>query len=370
MRRPRVPRTKLFHRRFTRPGAPPGEFHGEEAGDPPRMRLISYDADAIEERELAGVAELDGALKPGRVSWIDVQGLGDGELVRQLGERFALHPLALADVVNTGQRPKADEYDTALYCVVRQAMATPEREVRWEQFSLFLGEGWVLSLQEHYGDCLEPVRERLRKGRKVLRSGKADYLACMLLDALVDGYFPALEVYGERLEELEVDVMEHPTRQVLARVYRVKRELMAFRRASWPLRDVLSRLLRDEESRDDPWIGPTVLPYLRDTADHAMQVVDILETYRELAGSFVDVYLSSISNRTNEVMRVLTVIATIFIPLTFIAGIYGMNFDTHSPWNLPELSWRYGYPIFWAVCVIVAGMLLYLFRRLGWLGSR
>lgn len=363
-------RSGLFQRRYARPGASPGEFHPHGAGDQPRIRLIRYDAQALEELEVERVQDLRALMDPQRVSWIDVQGLGDGEVVRQLGELFELHPLAQADVVNVGQRPKADHYESALFVVLRQALPDGALGVRWEQFSLFLGDHWVLSFQERHGDCLDPLRERLRKGRSTLRASGSDYLGCMIVDAIVDGYYPVLERYGEQLEEIEEDVLENPARSVLARVYLAKRHLMEFRRATWPLRDVLGRLLRDEESREGARLDERVIPYLRDTTDHVMQVVDVVETYRELAGSFVDVYLSSIGNRTNEVMRVLTVIATIFIPLTFLAGVYGMNFDRSHAWNMPELGWPVGYALFWLVCVGVAGGLLVVFRRFGWLGSR
>jgi magnesium transporter len=247
------------------------------------------------------------------------------------------------------------------------ATVAPAGDAEWEQFGLFVGRAaesspggsdFVITFQETPGDCLEPLRERLRQGRAALREGGAGYLACMLVDAVVDGYFPVLEAYGERLDALETAVLTRPSRDTLRTIYKLKHELMGIRRAVWPLRDTLSQLLRDRS----PLLGDTVLPYLRDTTDHSIQLVDVIETYRELAASFVDVYLSSLANRTNEAMRVLTVIATIFIPLTFLAGVYGMNFDT-----MPELRWTYGYLAFWIVSLLLAGSLLLAFHRLGWL---
>lgn len=354
---------ELYDRRMPAPGAPPGHFQDVHPGEEPRVRLMSYDSGELVEREVGSIAELKQLAQPGRVSWIDVQGLGDGSVVREIGELFGLHHLAVADVVNTGQRPKVESYEDSLFCVLRLAVVE-EREVEWEQFSLFLRPELVITFQETYGDCLDTLRERLRNGRRYLRSNGADYLACMLIDATVDGYFPLLEEYGERLEEIEDEVLASPNRSVLERVYRVKRELMTFRRATWPVREMLASLLREEEAR----LSSSVLPYLRDASDHVAQVSDVIETYRELASSFVDVYLSSISNKINEGMRFLTVIATIFIPLTFLAGVYGMNFDTDKPGNMPELEWPYGYVFFWVLCVAIAGGLLFLFRRLRWLG--
>jgi magnesium transporter len=354
----------LFRRRYTRRGAPPGEHAQRELGAAQSLRVITFDADDIDERELDPAAELPALLEPGKVTWVDVHGLGDGRLIERLGEVFGLHPLAVADVVNVGQRPKVEDYEKQLYIVVRMLELGPDRRLVSEQVSLFIGPSWAISVQERPGDCLEGLRERLRKSRKLLRGGGAQYLGVQILDAIVDGYFPVLEVYGERLEDLEMRVLEEPDKEVLGEVYEVKRDLMALRRVAWPLREMLSTLQREEEL-----MTSDVRHYLRDTADHVFQVVDVTETYRELAGSFIDVYLSSISQRTNEVMRVLTVIATIFIPLTFLAGVYGMNFDTSKPGNMPELGWTYGYVVFIAVCVAVGGSLLLVFRRLGWLGG-
>ena len=335
-----------------------------EPGAAQTVRVITFDADELVERELDPAAELPQLIEPGKVTWVDVHGLGDGELIERLGQAFGLHPLAVADVVNVGQRPKVEDYEELLYVVVRMLDLSPDRRLVSEQVSLFIGPSWAISVQERPGDCLEGLRERLRKARKLVRTGGAQYLGVQIIDAIVDGYFPVLEVYGERLEDLELRVLEEPDKEVLAEVYEVKRDLMALRRAAWPLREMLSALLREEEL-----MSSGVQHYLRDTADHVFQVVDVTETYRELAGSFIDVYLSSISQRTNEVMRVLTVIATIFIPLTFLAGVYGMNFDTSKPLNMPELGWSYGYVVFIAVCVVVGGGLMLLFRHLGWLGG-
>lgn len=302
-------------------------------------------------------------VEPGRTLWIDVRGLGDTETIQRIGESFGLSPLAIADVINIGQRPKCEDLDHALLFIARMVTFDPDRRLRWEQVSLVIGEGFLLTFQETYEDCFEPTRERIRKGVPIVRDARPDLLSILLLDAIVDGYFPIIEDFGDQLEEIESTVLHRPHSSVLSDIYRVKRELGQFRRAAWPLRDAMSRSLSD---RTDI-VSPATMPYLHDVRDHIVQVVDVLESYRELAGSLIDVYLSSVSNRTNEVMRVLTIIATIFIPLGFLAGVYGMNFDTSRPGNLPELGWAHGYRYFWMAAGVIAFGLLAMFWKLGWL---
>ncbi|MCF7669433.1 MAG: magnesium/cobalt transporter CorA [Verrucomicrobia bacterium] len=358
-------KSRLFRRRFTKKGAAPGTLEIAHDAIKPRIHVISFNATELDERSIESWEEVEDWLRPDRIVWIDVQGLGDVSVIQGLGDLFKLHPLALADVVNTGQRPKTEDYGNTFFCVMRMAVPEQKNEARWEQFSLFTGNGFVLTFQERHGDCLDAIRQRLRQGRRMIRSQSNDYLTAAIIDELVDGYFPVLEVYGERLEELETQVIGNPSQQILGDIYHSKRELMQFRRAAWPLRDTLNQLLRDRH----PLFKEETLPYLRDVVDHLMQVVDVIETYRELAGSFIDIYLSSISNRTNEVMRVLTVLASIFIPLTFLAGIYGMNFNTEKPLNMPELDWAYGYIGFWIVSALIALTLLFMFYRFGWLSG-
>ena len=357
--------TLLFKRHTAPVGASPGEHRINRDAHPPRIHCMSYNAQELNEHNPATAAEARNLVAADQIIWIDVTGLGDPQLLQDFETQFKLHRLAIADVANVGQRPKAEEYEDDLFIVLRMVTLSEEAEMLWEQVSLFLGKQSVLTFQERPGDCLDPLRTRLRDGKRVLRGAGSDYLACMVIDSIVDGYFPVLEQFGEVLEELETSVIENPTPKVLREVYSVKRALMTFRRAAWPLRDTLNQLVRDRHAL----ISDTTAPYLRDAADHVMQVVDVIETYRELAGSLVDVYLSSVSNKTNEVMRVLTVIATIFIPLTFVAGIYGMNFDTTSAFNMPELSWKFGYLIFWLISIVLVTVLLLMFRRQGWLGG-
>lgn len=350
--------TRIFDKRHAAPGTAPGTLRpSAQRVERVTLRVIRYSAEAFDEREVAGLEEC-AALPPpaaGGVTWIDVVGLHDAELVARLGETFGLHPLALEDVLNTGQRPKVDEFDDHLFCVLRDF---DDGEVLVsEQIALFLKPGLVLTLQERPGDSFEPVRERLRRARGRIRAAGADYLAYALIDALVDQFFPLLERHGERLEALEDELIDAPTPDTLQRIYRLRRELLMLRRAAWPEREVIAALRREETTL----VGREVRLYLRDVYDHAVQVLEILETYRELAGSMLDIYLSSLSHRMNEVMKVLTIIATLFIPLTFVAGVYGMNFD-----RMPELHWRWGYPASLLLMAGIAVGLIVFFRRRGW----
>jgi magnesium transporter len=362
-------RTTLFRRLRPAPGSAPDTLVAPERMVEPRLHFMRFgEGFDVEEGEVDAPAAL--ALKPtadGRVLWLDVQGLGDGSIVRKLGAAFGVHRLAQSDIVHLGQRPKADGYPQpkSLVLIFRMLAVGEDDRIEFEQVSIVLGAGYVLTFQERHGDCLDPLRVRIRGKRANLMAGGSDYLAVQILDSVVDGYFPVLEYVGSRLEQLEDRILARPRPELLESVHRLRRELMAFRRAAWPLRDTLSRLLRDDDAMD-----ADARLYLRDVADHVHQVVDVLETYREIASGLVEVYLSMMGHRTNEVMRVLTVISSIFIPLTFLAGIYGMNFDPDVAGNMPELKVPYAYAIFWAITVVAAGVLLAVFRRLGWLGGK
>jgi len=321
-------------------------------------------AESIHERDLPPTEGVAGLVRPGWTVWFDVQGFGSQEWLTSLGRQLGIHPLAMADIVNVGQRAKVDDFGETLLCVLRMATLTPPHAVEWEQMSVVIGRGWVLTAQETYGDCLDPLRRRLREGIGSIRSHGSDFLGTMILDGIIDAYFPILEVHGDQLEGLEARVIARPDQRVLAEIYRMKRALLAFRRASWPLREALSQVLRNRPKL----LGEGVYPYLRDAEDHVIQVSDVVESYREIAASFIDVYISAVSQRTNEIMRVLTVISTIFIPLTFLAGVYGMNFHTDKDGNMPELDWPYAYLLFWGVSLAVAGALLVGFWRAGWIG--
>jgi magnesium transporter len=354
---------KHRRRRFrgrTKPGAAPGTIAVDPTAPKPKIRILAYGPDGVQETEVEDPAEIRGHLDGKPVVWVNVDGLGDAEVLKALGEAFGIHKLALEDVVNVHQRDKVEPYEEHLFIVARMANL-PEDTLATEQVSLFLGANYVVTFQEREGDCLDPVRDRIRQGKGRIRKAGPDYLAYAILDAIVDHYFPILEAYGERLDHLEDEIMEEPTRATLARVHRTKRELLSLRRAAWPKREALSTLLREPS----PLVSPETGVYLRDCYDHAVQILDITETYRELGSGLVDAYLSNVSNRMNEIMQVLTIIATIFIPLTFLAGIYGMNFS-----YMPETQWRWGYFAAIGVMAAIAVGLVLFFRRRGWLGGR
>ena len=356
-----LPRIPTFRQRSP-PGSAPGTLISHPDAAPPVLRVIGYGPETFEEIEVSSPKELAGLRGRWPVLWVDATGVGDADAVAEIGEMFNLHRLALEDVVNVHQRPKVEEYPETLFAVAR--MASLGERVDTEQVSLFLGEGWLLTFQERAGDVWEPVRNRLRVGRGRIRAAGADYLFYAVLDAVVDGYYPVLEEFGARLEFLEEEVIDDPREELVGVIHAARRDALALRQSVWPMRESMGQLYRDEFRL----ISPDNRIYIRDAYDHAIQVIDLLENYREMASALLDVYLSSVSHRMNEVMKVLTIIATIFIPLTFIAGIYGMNFDPEaSPWNMPELNWYWGYPAVWAVMIVVTLGLIWFFRRRRWL---
>jgi magnesium transporter len=323
----------------------------------PVMQVIAYGPAEFVEQEIASADAVMPLLGKFPVVWVNVDGLGDAEAIRKFGEIFSIHPLALEDVINVHQRPKVEPYDKYLFIVMQMLLAGPRLDT--EQLSLCLGANFMVTFQEQPGgDCFNGLRERIRKNHGRIRSAGPDYLAYSILDAVVDNYFPALERYGEQLEELEQEVVTRPDRHTLGRIHDTKRDLLTVRRAVWPAREALNTLVRDES----PFIARDTRTYLRDCYDHAVRVIDIIETDRETASGLLETYLSSMSNRMNEIMKMLTIIATIFIPLTFIVGIYGMNFT-----YMPELQSPWGYPsVMIFMGTIAAGMLYYFYRK-GWL---
>ncbi len=360
-----TPRRRIVRRiRRAPPGASPGTLIADPSAAAPRIRLIAYGPDALEDHDVARVEELNSVIGEWPVTWINVDGLADLDLIRRLGELFGIHGLALEDVVNVHQRPKVEQYEDHAFIVTR--MIHGEQAPESEQIALFLGEHFLLTFQERSGDCFDPVRERLRQRRGRIRERKADYLAYALLDAVIDGYFPVLEIYGERLENLEDAVTESPSGRQVGEIHAIKRDLLALRRVVWPQREMVNALTRDSSN----FVTEGTLPYLRDCYDHTIQLMDLVETYREIASGLVDIYLSSVSARMNEVMKVLTIIATVFMPLGFIAGVYGMNFDrAASPWNMPELGWYWGYPFVLALMTGIAVGLVFYFRSKNWIGG-
>ena len=349
----------MFRKRHTPVGAKPGTLMINSHAARPSIRVMKYKLDHLEEHDIAAVTELKNLLEENTVCWIDVQGLGDEKILRELADQFSIHPLALEDVVNVPQRAKTERFEKHTLCITRMALLRDD-VIEPEQVSLFVGADYVLTFQERAGDVFDPIRNRIRQGGPTLRKSGPSYLAYALLDAVIDGYYPILEAFGEKLEGLEDEIMANPRPAILHEIHQAKRDLLALRRAIWPQRETINTLIRDE----NPLISETVRVYLRDCYDHCVQIMDGIETYRELAGGLMDVYLSSVGNRQNEVMKVLTIMASIFIPLTFLAGIYGMNFD-----NMPELHARWAYPTLLVVMIVVTVVMVLYFRRKGWMGS-
>jgi magnesium transporter len=351
---------------YDRPGESPGRLSLAADAAPATLSAIEYDEQTYRQQQFQHPDEAAHYQNSELVSWLDLSSLGNSDTWQSLSQTFNLHRMLVEDVVNVPQRPKIEHYEQQLLILAWMVIPTTKGFHR-EQISMILGHHYLLTVQEEPNrDCFQKVRERIEKGRGIIRSQGPDYLAYCLLDSIVDGFFPVLEYYGELIEELEDEVMLRPTKKTLEKIYRIRRELLTLRRAIWPQRDAINQLIRDGSD----FISPEVAVYLRDCYDHAVQVMDMVETYRELAAGLMDVYLSSVSNKMNEVMKLLTVISSIFIPLTFIAGVYGMNFNPDkSPWNMPELAWYWGYPTCLALMGVTAVSLIVFFARRGWFES-
>ena len=368
---PRGKRGLRLPRRFQKaaPGSAPGiEPHelSSVTGDRTDVRItcVDYSPEQVEHLDVRDLPAFVASHRPewSTVRWIDVDGIQDLDVVRVLAEKYHLHPLAIEDLLHVPQRPRVQaygadgEFQARLFIIVRE-LELRDRQLHTEQVSIFVGHKTVLTFQETPGDVWDPVRLRIRTPGSQLRRADASFLAYSLIDAVVDEAFPILEQFGDRLEELEDRVLQHPGPDVIQDIHRVKRELLLVRRAMWPMREVLQRMQRDPHE----CFSEITRTYIRDVYDHAIQIIDIVETYREMASGLTETYMTAMSNRMNEIMKVLTIMGTIFIPLTFFAGVYGMNFE-----YLPEFKWRYGYPMFWVVCLFTAGTMIAWFRRRGW----
>lgn len=356
----------FFRKHYHPPGTAPGSLqaHPERSEKPCRFRAIRFHKEHFEVAEDSEfVPDARATVPEGQVTWLHAQGQASGKQLAAIGDFFQLHALALEDVHNTGQRPKVEEYDDQLFLI----LALPhfaDGEVSLHQVSLFLTTDTVLSFCDGPSDPFEPVLKRIQQNASKLRSRGSDYLLYALLDAVIDQGFPVLEAFGLELENIEEKIVDGGGRETLLRLHAMKRELILLRRMLWPQREVLNKLMGQENKL----IKDETLVYLRDCYDHTIQIMDLLETYRDMSVSLVDIHLSSVSNRMNEIMRVLTVIATIFIPLTFVVGLYGMNFsNSASPWAMPELRWYYGYPLVWLVLIVITISMLWFFRRRHWL---
>lgn len=341
-------------------GLPPGTvvYSGDEQTEKVMITLLEYNEKEFIEKEFTDFDECLLHVKPDMVKWINVDGIHNTELIQKIGEKFGIHSLTLEDIANPEQRAKFEEYDNYLVSIMK--MLSHDAKTQAEQLSILLFDNnTVVSFQEvHGGDAFDIIRTRIRSGKGRVRKMGADYLAYCLIDAVVDFYFVILEKIGDRIEVLEDDLIGNPTKETMMQLHAMKREMIFLRKAVWPMRELINNFQRTESKLIKK---PTRL-FLRDLYDHTIRVIDTVETYRDLLSGMMDVYLSSVSNRMNEVMKVLTIISTIFIPVTFVAGVYGMNFK-----YMPELQSPHGYWITWAVMLAIMGSLLVFFRKKKWL---
>ena len=344
-------------------GARPGTLVAPANSPPPRMVAYLYDAEHFEEIAVPAIGALKELRKPGRNLWLDVNGLGDPDVVAAVGDAFGFHRLSLEDVVHLHQRPKVEEYDEYLFAVAQCPLA--EGPEPFEQICLFIGIDYVVTFQAYETPRLVAVLHRVKNKVTRVRNSGPDYLAYAVLDLIIDSYFPVLDTYDQRLEEIELAIKLDPVRANIDELFDIKRSLSRVRRHMWGTRDAVTFLSREEH----PVIRPEHQVYFRDVQDHAVRIIEFSEVSRETCTALTDYHLAQQGQRMNEIMKVLTIIATIFIPLTFIAGIYGMNFDPGaSPWNMPELGWRYGYLAVWSVMLIAAILMVAWFHRTGWIG--
>lgn len=346
----------------------PGSLNLQPRAIAPKITLIDYNKNQALRKELANPLDCAIYLDTESVSWMNLDGLGNETTWRQLGEVFNLHPITLEDIVNVPQRPKTVEYDEHLVFISR--MVTMDKQSNFfvsEQISFVLGKHYLLTIQEEPNyDCFYEVRERIRHQKGLIREKGVDYLFYTLIDAIIDGFFPVMEIYGEFVQLLQNEVVTTPTHESLKTIHQLQQDLLLIRRAVWPLRDATNSLLRDGSKL----ISDETRVYLRDCYDHLIQILDMVENYRDLASSLTDIYLSSVSNHMNEIMKTLTVVSSVFIPLTFIAGIYGMNFNPDkSPYNMPELNWYWGYLFVWILILIVGSGMIIFFWRKGWFSN-
>jgi len=342
-------------------GLPPGELvHiGEKKTEKPKISVIDYSIGKYDEKEVKKVEDCFSLKRKPSTTWINIDGVHETDIIEKIGKCFDIHPLVLEDIVDTDQRPKIEDYEKYLFFVLKMLYIDEKtHEVRSEQVSLVLGNNYVISFQETIGDVFDSVRNRIRKNKGRIRKMGADYLAYTLIDAIVDNYFSILEKISDKVESMEHDVVTNPEPELLQQIYNLKREMIYLRKSVWPIREVINSLLREESKI----IKKNTHVFLRDLYDHTIQVIDTIETFRDMISGMLDIYMSSVSNKMNEVMKVLTIFAAIFIPLTFIAGVYGMNFQ-----HMPELSIPWAYPAVWIIIIIVSVSLLAFFKHKKWL---
>jgi len=352
---------RLIRRHTKKAGLPPGTLvHvGEKKTEAVRITYIDYDEKNFEEKQVPTIQECFRFKATPTVTWINIDGLHEVEIIEKLGKQFELHPLILEDILNTGQRPKFEDFEKYIFIVLKMlSYSDTTQTVEAEQVSLVLGSNFVISFQERLGDVFDQIRDRIRNAKGRIRKMGPDYLCYALIDAVVDSYFAILERIGENIESMEEEVVGDPTEKTAQQIHSLKREMISLRKSIWPLRELIAGLDKSESSL----IKDTTDIYLRDVYDHTIQIIDTVESFRDMVSGMLDIYLSSISNKMNAVMKVLTIIATLFIPLTFVAGIYGMNFK-----YMPELEWRWAYPIVLLIMVAVSVVMLIYFRKKKWL---
>ncbi len=358
--------SRLMKKHSIARGLEPGEviFIGKRKIDKPIIRIIDYNQSEIEDFRVESVDDCIPYKDKPTITWINIDGLHDVSVIEKIGHFFGIHPLLMEDIANTGQRPKLELSDESIFLTLKMLyLDEDQNHIISEQFSFLFGERYVVSFQERVGDVFESVRKRLKKSVPRTKFMTSDYLAYALVDAIVDNYFVSLENIATQIELIEETVLENPKPADLTMIHDLKRQLVLMRKATWPLREVIGGLERSET----PLIQAGTKAYLRDLYEHTIQIIDTIETFRDMVSGLLDIYLSSLSNRMNEVMKVLTIIATIFIPLGFLAGVYGMNFDTSSPFNLPELSMRYGYILFWVLVLVTGCGLFFFFKKKKWI---
>jgi magnesium transporter len=352
---------KFIKRREKKIGLPPGTpvYTGEKKEEEVRISIIDYTEDQFQEMEIESIEECFPFKDSSSVTWINIDGIHRVDIIERIGQHFDLHSLIVEDIVSPHQRPKLEDFGEYVYIVFKMLQYDEkENSVKIEQISIILGNNFVISFQEMRGDIFEPIRDRIRSGKGRIRKMHSDYLAYALMDTIVDNYYTILEGFGDRIEEIEGEVVTDPKPETFQEIHKLKREMIFLRKSVWPLREVIGSLERDELQL----IHKATRKFFRDVYDHTIQVIDTVETFRDMLSGMHDTYLSSISNRMNEVMKVLTIIATIFIPLTFIAGIYGMNFEF-----MPELKWKFAYFGVWGIIVLVAVIMVVFFKRKKWL---
>lgn len=341
--------------------ASPGTLTAHSGGTDSSVSVIAYGPEKLLEEEISDLSQLKTLGSSYPVVWINIIGLGSLDILTEVGEQLGLHRLALEDVLNIPQRPKLDDYGDHQFIVARMPVAHEHLET--EQLSIFLGKSFVLTVQERPGDCFAGIRQRIHNGRPGFRLAGPDYLTYAILDALVDSYFPLLEGVSATLEELETEINHKPEKRHIEHLHSLKHEMVTLRRYLWPLRELNATLLRP----DNTFFTEKTRLFMRDCYDHTIHALDLVESYREIASGLMELYLSMMSQKMNEVMKVLTIIATVFIPLSFIAGLYGMNFNPEvSRWNMPELGWPLGYPMALGIMAVCAGGMLIFFWKKGW----